>query len=49
MNIDKQIHGIVLQLPIPGDHNYFDQIVNSITPEKDLDCLNRKNYINMLY
>lgn len=48
-NENKEIHGIVLQLPL-ADHLApdFHAIVNSICKAKDLDCLNIDNYSNMM-
>ncbi len=44
LNIDPQIHGILLQLPLPGDLHAFEQyILESILPEKDVDGLHPIN------
>jgi len=44
LNIDPQIHGILLQLPLPGDLHSFEQdILESIDPEKDVDGLHPIN------
>ena len=50
MNNNKKIHGIVLQLPLPEKFkDQFEELINLITPKKDLDCLTRVNYTNMLF
>lgn len=36
MNHDDKIHGILVQLPLPG-HIDENKIINAITPEKDVD------------
>lgn len=38
MNRNKKIHGILVQLPLPQKFSY-QEIVNTIAPEKDIDCL----------
>ncbi len=44
LNSDPQTHGILLQLPLPGDLNAFEQyILESILPEKDVDGLHPMN------
>ena len=42
LNNDKNIDGIILQLPLPK-HLNENKIVNTISPTKDIDCL---TYIN---
>lgn len=44
LNGDENISGILLQLPLP-DHlkKYEDMLINSITPEKDVDSLTNEN------
>lgn len=42
LNDDKNIDGIILQLPLPK-HLNKDKIINTISPSKDIDCL---TYIN---
>ncbi len=42
LNIDKNIDGIILQLPLPKSLNE-KKIINSISEKKDIDCL---TYIN---
>lgn len=40
LNVDKSVHGIMIQMPIPGKMgNLKDTIVSSIKPEKDVDGL----------
>ncbi len=44
LNIDPLTHGILLQLPLPGDLHQFEQyILESISPEKDVDGLHPIN------
>lgn len=44
LNRDPQTHGILLQLPLPGDLHAFEQyILESISPEKDVDGLHPMN------
>ena len=42
LNNDKNINGILVQMPIPDKYNY-KKIINTITPEKDVDGL---TYVN---
>ncbi|KQR78277.1 bifunctional methylenetetrahydrofolate dehydrogenase/methenyltetrahydrofolate cyclohydrolase FolD [Rhizobium sp. Leaf341] len=42
LNADPSIHGILVQLPLPG-HFDADAIIQSIRPEKDVDGLNVVN------
>ena len=40
LNKDESVHGIMLQLPLPPPiSNHQSQIINSISPEKDVDGL----------
>jgi len=44
LNSDPHTHGILLQLPLPGDLHPFEQfILESISPEKDVDGLHPIN------
>jgi methylenetetrahydrofolate dehydrogenase (NADP+)/methenyltetrahydrofolate cyclohydrolase len=44
LNIDPQTHGILLQLPLPGElHQYEQSILETITPAKDVDGLHPIN------
>ncbi|HHY81442.1 MAG TPA: bifunctional methylenetetrahydrofolate dehydrogenase/methenyltetrahydrofolate cyclohydrolase FolD [Clostridiales bacterium] len=36
LNLDDTVHGILVQLPLPG-HINEDKIINAINPEKDVD------------
>ena len=36
LNADKSIHGILMQLPLPGQINQFN-VINTINPKKDVD------------
>lgn len=38
LNDNKEVHGIILQLPLPKNFN-DKNIIASISPEKDVDCL----------
>ena len=50
MNTDSMVHGIVIQLPLPRKFDdHFYEIINTIDEKKDVDCLNIKNYSNMLF
>ena len=37
LNDDPQIHGILVQLPLPG-HIDPNKVINTINPDKDVDC-----------
>jgi len=41
-NSDNQIHGIVIQLPVPKTYHQH-QLLKAIHPFKDVDCLHPKN------
>ena len=38
LNEDKEVDGIILQLPLPNNLNE-NKIINTISPSKDIDCL----------
>jgi len=42
LNADKNVHGILVQLPLPK-HLCVDTIISSICDEKDVDCLHPYN------
>ena len=42
MNYDKNVHGILCQLPLP-DHLNSDLVINSISPHKDVDGFHISN------
>lgn len=42
LNRDKNVHGILVQLPLPK-HISEEKIINSITPEKDVDAFHPTN------
>ncbi|MEM6619749.1 MAG: tetrahydrofolate dehydrogenase/cyclohydrolase catalytic domain-containing protein, partial [Pseudomonadota bacterium] len=42
LNADPAVHGILVQLPLPG-HLNEDLIINSIAPEKDVDGFHISN------
>jgi methylenetetrahydrofolate dehydrogenase (NADP+)/methenyltetrahydrofolate cyclohydrolase len=42
LNNDESVHGIIVQLPLQ-DASTTDDIVNLVTPEKDVDALGRKS------
>lgn len=49
MNEWEDVHGIVIQLPLPYDlHPDFHEILDTINPQKDIDCLTSVNYNNMI-
>lgn len=48
LNKDKNIHGIIVQLPLPK-HIKKEKILNTISPEKDVDGLNNVNLGNLIH
>jgi methylenetetrahydrofolate dehydrogenase (NADP+)/methenyltetrahydrofolate cyclohydrolase len=42
LNADPEIHGILVQLPLPG-HIDADKVINTIAPEKDVDGFHISN------
>jgi methylenetetrahydrofolate dehydrogenase (NADP+) / methenyltetrahydrofolate cyclohydrolase len=42
LNTDKKVHGILVQLPLPKYINET-KIIESISPEKDIDCFHPEN------
>jgi methylenetetrahydrofolate dehydrogenase (NADP+) / methenyltetrahydrofolate cyclohydrolase len=42
LNQDEKIHGILVQLPLPG-HIDEEKIIESIDPKKDVDCFHPEN------
>ncbi len=46
-NDDKGVHGIILQLPLPG-HLDADELIETINPEKDVDGLTAANLGRLL-
>jgi len=47
LNDDKNIDGIIVQLPIPQNFN-TEKIINQISPKKDVDCFTEENQKNFL-
>ena len=47
LNIDKQIHGILIQLPLPK-HLNEENILNAINPNKDVDGFHPENMGKLL-
>ena len=43
LNSDETVNAILVQLPLPP-HINKDRIVNTISPEKDVDCFTTSNY-----
>lgn len=44
LNEDKAVSGILIQLPLPESLDaYRDEIINTILPSKDVDCLTHEN------
>lgn len=43
LNEDKNIHGIIVQLPLPKNLNEYE-IIEAIDPQKDIDGLTSKNW-----
>lgn len=49
LNKDEKIHGILVQLPLPGDlDKYEKQVMNSILPDKDIDAFHPMNLGNLV-
>lgn len=44
---DKHIDGVIVQLPLPAHINTQD-ILNAVTPEKDIDCLSARSVGNFV-
>ena len=42
LNNDPSIHGFLVQLPLPG-HLDEEQVINAISPKKDVDCFHPTN------
>lgn len=42
LNADKNVHGILVQLPLPK-HINEDNVINAISPEKDVDAFHPSN------
>lgn len=42
LNNDRDIHGILIQLPLPS-HISFDKLINALDPKKDVEGLNPYN------
>ncbi len=47
-NANQQIHGIIVQLPLPPDF-IEEQIIKTINPFKDVDGLHPKNFGQLIY
>ncbi len=47
LNKDKNIHGIIVQLPLPRQFN-TNKIIQSINPKKDVDGFHKKNIKKLL-
>ena len=47
LNNNKNIHGILVQLPLPN-HINEKKVIDSIHPDKDVDCFHPKNVGDML-
>ncbi len=47
LNRDPSVHGFLVQLPLPS-HLDEEQVINSISPEKDVDCFHPANVGRML-
>ncbi|HBI26897.1 MAG TPA: bifunctional methylenetetrahydrofolate dehydrogenase/methenyltetrahydrofolate cyclohydrolase [Peptococcaceae bacterium] len=49
LNKDEKIHGILVQLPLPGElDKYEKQVMNSINPDKDIDAFHPMNLGNLM-
>ncbi|MDQ1283762.1 MAG: Bifunctional protein FolD [Patescibacteria group bacterium] len=47
LNNDSKIHGILVQLPLPG-HIVEKEVIEAIDPKKDVDCFHPENVGRML-
>jgi len=47
LNIDKKVHGILVQLPLPS-HISEEKIIAAVLPEKDVDCFHPVSVGNMI-
>jgi methylenetetrahydrofolate dehydrogenase (NADP+)/methenyltetrahydrofolate cyclohydrolase len=47
LNVDEKVHGILVQLPLPG-HINEDRIITAIDPEKDVDGFHSISVGNMV-
>ena len=47
LNADPSIHGFLVQLPLP-QHLDEEQVINAISPSKDVDCFHPENVGRML-
>lgn len=47
LNQDKKVHGIVIQMPLPGKFEPLE-LAGQIKPEKDVDCLNPENIESLI-
>jgi len=47
LNRDERIHGLLVQLPLPG-HIDENTVINAIDPRKDVDCFHPTNVGRML-
>ncbi|MBP5203625.1 MAG: bifunctional methylenetetrahydrofolate dehydrogenase/methenyltetrahydrofolate cyclohydrolase FolD [Candidatus Methanomethylophilaceae archaeon] len=47
LNRDPTVHGFLVQLPLPS-HLDEEQVINAISPEKDVDCFHPSNVGRML-
>lgn len=49
LNKDDKIHGILVQLPLPGELDQHEkQVMNSIDPDKDIDAFHPMNLGNLM-
>ena len=44
LNADPRIHGILVQLPLPG-HVAAERVLKAVTPAKDVDCFHPENVV----
>jgi len=47
LNRDSSVHGILVQLPLPG-HIDEEKVISAISPEKDVDCFHPVSVGNMV-
>ena len=47
LNADRSVHGILVQLPLPGQI-HEDRVIAAIDPDKDVDCFHPQNVGGMM-
>lgn len=47
LNEDSSVHGVIIQYPLPP-HIDSDKVADTLSPDKDVDCVNSKNLGKLL-